>query len=236
MSHVPFRERLTRPGYKVLAVGVIVGLFATAPGWGRRALRPLSFFQVRHVEVVGARYLAPGDLTKRLPVDTTMSVWDDLAPLERRLIGHPQVQRATIERKLPGTLVIRVTENLPIAMVETAAGLRAVDARGHTLPIDLTSFPVDLPVVAQRDPALLALLTALRDEQPGLFARIGEARRGGPGEFVVRLASAIVRTTSTVTPARFAELQPVEQDLARRKAHVIELDLRYRDQVIARLQ
>jgi len=35
---------------------------------------------------------------------------------------------------------------------------------------------------------------------------------------------------------RLADIFPVENDLARRQVHVDELDLRYRDQVIARLQ
>jgi hypothetical protein len=35
---------------------------------------------------------------------------------------------------------------------------------------------------------------------------------------------------------RLADIFPVESDLARRQARVKELDLRYRDQVIARLQ
>jgi len=39
-----------------------------------------------------------------------------------------------------------------------------------------------------------------------------------------------------VTPERLAEIFPVEADLARRQARVAELDLRFRDQVIARLQ
>ncbi|GAC1682533.1 MAG: hypothetical protein NVS9B3_00190 [Gemmatimonadaceae bacterium] len=236
MSGVTLRERLRRPGYKLIALAAVLTLVTTLPSWGRRLLRPLTFFQVRHVEVVGARFVAAADLIKRLHVDSAASVWDDLAPLARRVAGHPQVGQATIERKLPGTLVIRVTENLPVALVPTAAGLRAVDVRGRTLPIDLSSSPVDLPVVAQRDSALLALLAALRDDQPALFARVGEARRAGAGEFVVRLPTVVVRTMATVTPERLADVIPVEQDLARRKARVVELDLRYRDQVIARLQ
>ena len=39
-----------------------------------------------------------------------------------------------------------------------------------------------------------------------------------------------------VTPARLLDLEPVQQDLARRRARVAEIDLRFRDQVIARLQ
>jgi hypothetical protein len=39
-----------------------------------------------------------------------------------------------------------------------------------------------------------------------------------------------------VTVSRLADIFPVEHDLARRQARVAEIDLRYRDQVIARLQ
>ncbi len=45
-----------------------------------------------------------------------------------------------------------------------------------------------------------------------------------------------VRAMLDVAPARLAEIVPVEQDLARRQARAAELDLRFRDQVIARLQ
>ena len=46
----------------------------------------------------------------------------------------------------------------------------------------------------------------------------------------------VIRAMSDVSAARLADLVPVESDLARRRARVAELDLRYRDQVIARLQ
>jgi cell division protein FtsQ len=45
-----------------------------------------------------------------------------------------------------------------------------------------------------------------------------------------------VRALADVTLNRFADLELVENDLARRRLRAIELDLRYRDQVIARLQ
>jgi cell division protein FtsQ len=41
---------------------------------------------------------------------------------------------------------------------------------------------------------------------------------------------------SDLSAARLADLLPVERDLERRRARVAEIDLRFRDQVIARLQ
>jgi len=46
----------------------------------------------------------------------------------------------------------------------------------------------------------------------------------------------LVRVPIGLSVERLADIFPVESDLARRQLHVGELDLRYHDQVIARLQ
>jgi len=45
-----------------------------------------------------------------------------------------------------------------------------------------------------------------------------------------------VRASAGVTADRLADIIPVEQDLTHRHVRVAELDLRFRDQVLARLQ
>jgi cell division protein FtsQ len=218
-------------------VALISGLLvvAGAPWWGRHGLGALAFFRVRSVEVHGVRYLAAGDVVARLRVDTTASVWDDPAPWETRLRGMPQVRAATISRRMPGTLVVRLRERLPVALVPTPAGLRAYDALATALPIDPTRTDLDLPVAGRADPQILRLLDAVREELPGLFARISDVRRAPAGDLIITLADAVVRAPANVGIGRLAELLPVTADLARRHARGAELDLRYRDQVVARL-
>jgi cell division protein FtsQ len=231
-----WRDGLRRPSPRQLGLLAAAIAVCTVPWWGRRILAELSFFQLRHVEIRGATFLRPGDVMARLAVDTTMSVWDDLEPLERRVAQHPQVASVSIVRKLPGTLVVEVTENSPVALLATAGGFRALDARGRSLPLEPSTTDVDLPIIAQRDTAVLRLLVDVRRAYPSLFERISDVRRQGRGELVVRLASYPVLTRSDVSAERLAELLPVESDLQRRQARVAEIDLRFRDQVIARLQ
>jgi cell division protein FtsQ len=45
-----------------------------------------------------------------------------------------------------------------------------------------------------------------------------------------------VRASAGVAPQRFRDIFPVESDLARRNERAAELDIRYRDQVVARLE
>jgi cell division protein FtsQ len=219
-------------------VGIAAGVIAlvATPWWGPHVLSHLSFFRVRHVEVSGQRYLLPDDVLKRLRIDTTTSVWTDLSELEHRVQTHPQVKSVTIDRNLPGTLVVHVTENLPIAYVPAAGGLRAVDADGRFLPIDPSRIAIDLPVLAKADTVLLHLLASVRGVSPALFGEISDIRRTGSTDIALTLSSAQVRALASISAQRLADIIPVEADLARRKAHVLELDLRFRDQVIARTQ
>ena len=75
----------------------------------------------------------------------------------------------------------------------------------------------------------------MQRQAPRLYARVGSVTRVGRDEILLRIADVPVRALTSVTLARLSDIEPVERDLARRQLHAVELDLRYRDQVIARL-
>jgi len=243
------RERLRKPGWKILGALFLVAVIMAA-AWGTRAVaREMAFFRIRSVEVRGARYLQASEIISRLKVDTLASLWDDLAPYRDRIRGHPQVSDVSIGRKMPGTLVVTIKENLPVALIQTPSGLLPYDSLGKQLPIDPARISLDLPIVATDDPILLNLVGAIRATEPLVFARIEEVRRTGRDEILLTLSEStnsaeadgrvrqlLVRVPVGLSVERLADIFPVETDLVRRQAHVSELDLRYRDQVIARLQ
>jgi cell division protein FtsQ len=225
-------------------VGLAVAAVVTSPWWGRALLRRLDFFRVRSVEIDGARYVSPDEIVSRLRMDTTASLFDDVGPLERRVRQHPSVRDVRVERKLPGTLLVVITEDPPVAFVQATSGLVVVDAAGRSLPVDPASADVDLPVLAVRDTLALRVLGEVRERSPALFARIGEVRRvprGGSFYLLFRLTDSPtnlahdVLASGDVYAGRLSDIVPVEQDLARRHLRARELDLRFRDQVIARL-
>jgi cell division protein FtsQ len=223
------RVRLALAGIALLFIG-------TSPLWAPLFLRRLDFFHMHRVEVLGARYVAPGDILRLLAVDTTASIWDPMAPMEDRIAAHPQVRSVTVRRQLPGTLLVTVQEHLPVALVPGEQGFRAYDARGVPLPIDLSRVVVDAPIVARRDTAILRLLGAIQDSLPGLYQRIQEVAPAPGDQLVLRTAPVPIRVMRDVTLDRLAYIAPVEDDLARRAVRAFEIDLRFRDQVIARLQ
>ncbi len=248
------RERLRKPGWKILGAIFLIAIIM-ASAWGTRAAaRKMAFFRVRSVEIRGARYLQPNEIVSRLQIDTLVSLWDDLEPYRQRVRKHPQVSDVRITRRIPGTLVVTITENLPVALIQTPAGLLPYDSLGRQLPIDPSRTNLDLPIVASADPVLLKLVGAIRATEPRVFARIEEVRRTGREEILLTLSrgpefvgtasdsaapnrrTLRVRVPVGLSVERLADIFPVETDLARRQVRVGELDFRYHDQVIARLQ
>jgi cell division septal protein FtsQ len=244
------QERLGRPGWKILGALLLIGVIMAAAWGARAAARQMAFFRVRAVEIRGVRYIQPNEVVSRLRIDTVASLWDDLEPYRQRVMRQPQVSDVRITRRMPGTLVVTIRENLPVALVQTSAGLLPYDSLGKQLPIDPARMNLDLPIVATTDPVLLKFVGAIRAAEPRVFARIEEVRRTGRDEILLTLSSGArvagvaapqsrtlrVRVPVGLSVERLADIFPVETDLARRQVQVGELDLRYRDQVIARLQ
>jgi len=248
------KSRFTKPGWKFVGGLLLIGIILAAGHYTLIGLRGMAFFRVRTIEIRGARYLQPTDIVERLHVDTLRSLWDDVRPLEARLRPHPQVGDVRITRRLPGTLVVTLRENLPVALISGANGLEPYDSLGRQLPIDPTRTDLDLPVIPASDPAILRLLGAVRRANPGMYQRVSEIKRTGRNDLLLLLTSSFtppaaaadstlqepgvlrVRAPVGVTVERLADIFPVESDLVARQARIGELDLRYRDQVIARIQ
>jgi len=225
-----------RPWVRLWLLGIAAVLVLGAPLWGPLLLHRLAFFRVHRVEIVGARYVAPSDILSRLHVDTLASVWDPTGPLAARVARHPEIQHADVHRKLPGTLVIEIVERVPIALVQAPGGFRVYDARGVALPIDPARVLVDVPVLIERDTTILRLLGAMRTARPEMYDRVSAVRRTSRDELILEFKTEPVRVMQDVTLERLADIELVEADLSRKQMRVAEIDLRYRDQVIARLQ
>lgn len=240
------RPRWQRILVAVTTVACSIGLVAV-PWWGPRALSKLEYFHVHTIVFEGVKYAKPAELLAALAVDTSQSVWQSLDSLEARVAAHPMVLGVVVDRDLPGTIRVEVTEREPVALVPSKQGLRAADATGMVLPIELAGNTLDVPIASSADSALMSVLAAMRRDAPDIYARVSEARRVSPIELQFTLSGSkigaagpamantvIVRSTPDVTVTRFRDILRVEANLAQNHLRAVELDLRFRLQVIAR--
>jgi cell division septal protein FtsQ len=219
---------------------------------GPKLMRRLDIFRVQRVEVVGTRYLAPHLALEQSGITARSSLFDDPEPWREALLEHPLIDEVTIDRDFPGTLVIKVVEVEPVALVATPV-LRPVDAKSRLLPIEPSAEDVDLPIIAigsevgedgrlknAEAVALVDALDRLRLLAPQISAQVSAVAPLEDGAF--RFSLREPARGEALLPADFNALQ-IEQlrltlaDLGSREeiSRVRRVDVRFRDQVVVSL-
>ena len=230
----PLPQVLARPWTKAAAL-----LAAAIVLWfgGPLVLRHVGFFRVRQIELVGVRNLAPGAVIGALALGPRASVFDATEPLTARLRRLPGIADARVVRRFPGALKVLVREVEPVALIPGAAGgpLTVVDSGGRALPYDPSRVELDLPVAANVDSGLVAVLALVQAVDPTLYETISSARptRGGSG-VVLQMGSKRVLLARDAGPDVIRAVVRVTEDLNARERRYTELDARYAGQVIVR--
>jgi cell division septal protein FtsQ len=221
--------RLT-PARKVL---LAAGLSAVAWLGAPPLLRGLEFFRVRRVEITGLQYLEASKVIAALRLSPKASVFDDPAPLERRVRALPGITSAEVGRHVPGTLLVEVNEAVPVALAPRGDALAMLDASGRMLPFDPVASAPDLPLAAAADGVVAGVLDLVRDSDLDLFGRIDVAWRVGP-DVVLEVDGRRLWFGPRVSAEDIRAVMAVALALARQGRTYQELDGRFAGQVIVR--
>src|SRR5579863_7409605 len=132
---------------------------------------------------------------------------------QQKLESLPWVRSASIERRLPGTLIVRLVERHPLAVWQHAGKQELIDSEGAVIPVtDLTRF-ARLPTVVGEDAAShAARLIAMLAKEPELAARVTAAVRVDDRRWNVRIDNAIDVLLPEANPAdAWARLAALEK-------------------------
>ncbi|MGC4805797.1 cell division protein FtsQ/DivIB [Micromonospora sp. DT233] len=205
------------------AVGAGVLALAGLVAW---TVLGTGLFGVREVRVEGA------DLVSAVQVREAAGVPDDhplatvdLAGAARRVAGLAPVERATVTRDWPGTLVVRVVERTPAAVVPQGEAFAVVDRFGVAFR-SLPEQPQGLPVVrvgrpGPDDPGTRAGLEVLAALTPELRAQLVEVNVAGLARISLRLREG--RTVIWGDATRAGDKARVATALLGRKADTIDV-------------
>lgn len=215
-------------------------------------LRRMDSFKVERVEIRGTKYLAAYDALVQTGISRTSNVFDEFTPWRSRLLRHPMVLEAQIERQLPNTIKVAITEAEPVALVRTPE-LRPVDARGRMLPIDPAAMDLDLPVLTRESTPnaagyftdattrdAVAVLNVLRQRDERLYGWVSEAAAASNQGLMLRLrqpAGARALIAADPRALRLRELEVALSDLSARGElpRLKSIDARFRDQIVVSL-
>jgi cell division protein FtsQ len=161
----------------------------------------------------------------------------DIDRARLKLEKLPWVRSATIERRLPGTLFVRLVERQPLAVWQHDGRQELIDTQGEVIAVkDLSRF-FELPTVVGADAARhTAALLAMLARQPALARRVTAAIRVDDRRWNVRIDHRIDVLLPEDDPAaawaRLADLDRTRQ-LLQRDVEVV--DMRLPDRLVLRV-
>jgi cell division protein FtsQ len=172
------KRRLKRLTVALAAVAILVAAVVATQ---------TTLLDVDRVRIGGVGHTAAADVRRVAGIDPgDPMVGVDVGRAAARVEDLPWIATATVARRWPGTVVIRVTEREPLAIVGVTGGRVAlVDGDGRVL--DVTGHPpAGLPELTGvssrgiaegdelgRDPRdALVILRALRERLPGMVASV----------------------------------------------------------------
>ena len=243
------RSALPRGAFLAVLLTVLGGIVGAA--WGRSVLARIPLFDVRNIEVVGTRWIAPDSVLQRAAIARDASVWDDFSAVETRLTEHPLVNEAQVFRAGFTTVRVVVDEVEPLALVGVPE-LRPVRGDGTVLPLEPWKVSVDLPVLtaaarlenhtslkAGRARTALEIFNAVHELDPGLTALVSDFDLAASGGLEMNLAASQPAARLTL-PAEVDErlvmrIRATLADLRHRGIDASALEARYANQIVVRL-
>jgi cell division protein FtsQ len=208
--------------------------------WAWRHTQSDPSFAVRTIEIDGAVHTPAAALASATQPYKGLNLFQIDIDRVQRDLGHLSwVRRIDIEKKLPDTLRIKITERRPVALARVHEQLRYVDAEGVAFAeLAPNVGDDDLPLIADAEGAELLrsvqFLIALRQSDRALYARISEVWPIAPHGFALydRELGAVVYANAEDVSAKYRNLRAVLG--AELNPKIEYADLRFADRVIVK--
>jgi cell division protein FtsQ len=235
-----------------LIVGSIVALggtaavvWAVAAGLPRQATLGLATasseagFVVRQVEIEGARNQPRLTIYREvLEGGSDSMLLADLGAMRDRLLALPWVKDASIQRRWPDRLQIRIVERQPAALWQHKGRLRLIDAEGVVLPApDLAIFAA-LPLLVgegarTQAPGLLRIVAS----QPHLAGQMEAAQWVGQRRWDIRMKSGetISLPEGPSAEAAFLRFADIHRETPLLGRGFVRFDLRIPEKMVVRV-
>ncbi len=192
---------------------------------------------LRDVYVTGRHRASRAAILKALAIESGAPlVTFDPAAARRRLEALGWVREATVERRFPKTIFVRLIERAPLALWQRKGEFEVVDGAGVVIDGARADGFAGLPVIVGDDaPRHAASLLAVLASEPALSTRVKAAVRVGGRRWNVRLDNGIdIQLPEEGVAAawhRLAEFDRRHRLLAR---DIVAVDLRLPDRLVVR--
>lgn len=229
----------------LLCLAAVIGLIGS--GWAGRKIDDLVDglgrasaalgLSVEEVLVEGRGRTAPERLLAAVGVERGDPILGfDPQAAKARIEALTWVRHATVERRLPSVIYLRIEERNPIALWQDEGRIAVIDETGASIAgARLEDFAGLTLVVGPDAPAHAAGLLRLLDSEPELRRRVVAAVRVGGRRWNLRFAGGTdVRLPETGAAEAWAQFARIEREHGVLQRDVDSIDLRLPDRLVVR--
>ncbi|MGO1120211.1 cell division protein FtsQ/DivIB [Rhodovibrionaceae bacterium A322] len=239
-------RRLLLPG-TVITLILMGGSYALVSGWAERAKEQLHQgtldASMRHglalndVLVEGRERTQGQDVLAALEVQRGSPMLNfDPAAARSRLEELPWVAKAEVERRLPDTIYVNLTEREPLAVWQLRKVFQVIDQHGVVIPGVEAKNYAHLPLVVDEGaPQATRKLLDFLAEEPDLADQVVAASRIRDRRWDLLLKSGVkIRLPEEEADAAWRQLARIEKEQGLLERDVVVIDLRLPDRLVVR--
>ncbi len=190
-----------KPNTSLLYIAALICLLAI----GLFMFSKSDFFSVKNVHTIGLNNVAEDEVLRLIGSIKGENLFlADTEALAQKIKLHPLVDSVKVEKELPATLVLKIQERVPVALIFNKDGMVEVDSQGIILRFHETWPKKDHPVLTGievpetigpgqklENPQLEKGLLLIGQTPENLVELIGEIHIAADGQVFVYLTSGI---------------------------------------------
>lgn len=190
--------------------------------------------EVQEILVDGRYYTGKDELLSTLGIGRGSAILGiDLDQAQNRLLALPWVKNASVERRLPNTILVHLEEKKPLALWQNKGALVLIDERGAViLGEEPAIFDNLLLIIGSDAPTFAQELVGILSTSPAIFKRVAVASRIGERRWDLKMHNGIVvklpEQQMDIAWSRLQELQDSSNILDQA---ILSIDLRLPDRL-----
>ena len=207
--------------------------------YGLNLILHSSYLRLEDIRFEGCNNIKPQDLMNQAQLERGDNLlWLNLKEISQKIISNPWVKEVKIERNFPHTLIIKITERVPVALVHQEK-IFLVDEDGNLFKELEPQDPFDFPIITGSLPTdntqlLKAVLNFLNTaDSLGVIPKnnVSEVHLEGEGRITLYTLNENIpiRMELTHYAEKLSFLQRLKEELAKRqiepqRIEIISLD------------
>ncbi|NLI90775.1 MAG: FtsQ-type POTRA domain-containing protein [Peptococcaceae bacterium] len=162
-----------------------------------------NFFSVKDIKTTGLTNVSEDEVIKLMGAVKGENIFlTDTEAIAKKVRLHPLIDKVEIKKALPGTLILKIQERVPVALILSNDGMVEVDSQGTILRFYETWPQKDQPVITGIQvpetigpgqklgyPQLDKALLLIRQAPEGLSPLVGEIHMNSDGQVNLYLTS-----------------------------------------------